>query len=1141
MNNRRYLGMVLPLVAVAMMAACGDESGSQKQNKPGETKCSADTDCTEAGKTVCNKETGACEAAKPEPDPNACPEGCPENQKCVAGKCVDGNPCTGMDCGEGLACIPVNSTGQCVDVACVEGDAVKSCDAGKVCSKGDCVYEACAKVTCTPGKVCGADGSCAFETAPALVVGAIEKKETSENGEAVDVALKLNHAPSADVTLTCEISSESPNPEASVDCSWVRFSADHWDSEVHLNLIGLADSVVDADQAFTLKVTTVSEDAEFNGLEFNEAFINKNIDKAEILVSRAEIQTSESGDQASFTVVLSSKPTADVTVSLSSSEVRYGIIEGAENNSLTLTFTAENWNLPQTVTVTGVEDGESPNKTPNGYEIVFSKAVSEDANYNDFQVAPVKAANLDNDKAEAFVSIVQKQPCESGEPGSETEDPECVDGVKEIEVDREFDENQMMVIKTDELGTNVMLKLRLGIAPRKPVRVLMTAWDDLTATDSAEAETEVEFSTPELLFDKEDYKTGKLLTVSGKADHIIDTDQTFYIRLRFSSDDDNYNSLAPIWIKCTNLNMDYAGFIKEAETTMVDEDSEMNDEKSPLLYKISLASNPQGEALAEFEVSDNTELKISPKQMTFNSENWNVPQILTVNGKVDDIVDGDIVSQILLKVDGKDKDYTAEEAVDITTVDINRGGINLSAVGGSYREGSEDAIDFDVWLNAKPQENVVVKLVSSNPSALNVIGNTTLSFDSSNWDIHKKVSLKVGADVEENEYVRINLTSYSDEEAFNKLTAVSPDYVILDTSGAAVSLSSAKTTLRPGDYTTTVDVSLSQDPEGSLTVTMVTSNDQTAAIEPKTLTFTSADWDKPQKVNVTVKDPNAAKTAKSVETISALTSTSGPYDKVKPKKDLDVTIYQFLSKNFGYTGGSQSIALKPGTYKFEVWGAQGGSIQHTAFWSGGMGGYSSGILTTDKDQTFYVHVGGAGVGSTGQHQTLAGGYNGGGTVTAHPQWNHYYGSGGGATHIATANGVLSSLKNNRAAIVIVAGGGGGSRDQINHEPAARWGHGKAGGGLSGDGPNAGTQTENSGSGLFGQGENILSQGAGGGGYWGGAWYPGNGTAGGCGGSGYVGTLKNATSIKGTQAFASPAGPNETGHPGHGYARISIAE
>ena len=977
-----------------------------------------------------------------------------------------------------------------------------------------------------------------FDTAPELVVAPIANKETSENGDSVDVSLNLNHQPGADVTVTCEITSGSPNPEASVDCSDIHFSADRWDSPQNISVVGLADGVIDSDQAFTLTVTTVSDDAEFNGLKFSESFTNKNVDKAEVVTSRSEIQTSEAGDQATFTVVLSSKPTADVTVTLSSSNVEYGFIEEAQDNSLTLTFTAENWNVPQTVTVTGKDDGETPNKTPNSYEIVFGKAVSEDANYKDLQIAPVQVTNLDNDKPEAFISIIQKQACESTE---ENPDPECVDGSKEVEVDREFDENQMMVIKTDESGTSVNMKVRLGIAPKMPVKVSVTAWDDLEAAENAEALTEAEFSVSELSFDKDDYKAGKMLTVSGKADHIIDPDQTYYIRLRFSSDDNNYDSLAPIWIKCTNANMDYAGFVKVSETTMVDEDSEMNDEKSPLVYQISLASDPQGEVKATYKVIDDTELKVSHKEMTFNSENWNQPQELTINGKIDDIVDGDITSQIVMKIDGQETDYDVEDHLEITTVDINKGGINISAVGGSYREGSEDLIDFEVWLNAKPLESVVIKLVSSNPSALNVNGSSTLSFDANNWDIHKKVSLKVGADVEENEYVRINMTSYSDEEAFNKLTAVSPDYVILDTSGATVSLSSAKTTLKPGDYTTIIDVALSQDPEGSLTVTMITSNDETALLEPKTLTFTSADWDKKQTVKLTVVKPDAAKTAKSIETISALTSTSGPYNKVKPKKDLDVTIYQFISRSFGYTGGAQTIALKPGTYKFEVWGAQGGSIQHTAYWSGGMGGYSSGIMTTDKDQTFYVHVGGAGVGSTGMHQTMPGGYNGGGTVTAHPQWNHYYGSGGGATHIATANGVLSSLKNNRAAIVIVAGGGGGSRDQINHEPAARWGHGKAGGGLSGDGPNAGTQAEGSGSGLFGQGENILSQGAGGGGYWGGAWYPGNGTAGGCGGSGYVGTLKNATSIKGTQAFASPAGPNETGHPGHGYARISIAE
>ena len=192
MKRRNYLGLALPLMAVALMAACGDDSGGQKTDKPkpqegvcsADTdckeagkpvcnqdtgvceadpeagKCSADTDCKEAGKPVCNKETGACEAGsdKPEPNPNACPDGCGDNQKCVEGQCVDGNPCTGMDCGDGLACIPVNSTGMCIDVECVVDNAVKTCDAGKVCSKGDCVYEACAKVTCTQNKLCGMDG-----------------------------------------------------------------------------------------------------------------------------------------------------------------------------------------------------------------------------------------------------------------------------------------------------------------------------------------------------------------------------------------------------------------------------------------------------------------------------------------------------------------------------------------------------------------------------------------------------------------------------------------------------------------------------------------------------------------------------------------------------------------------------------------------------------------------------------------------------------------------------------------------------------------------------------------------------------------------------------------------------------------------
>ncbi|MEK0196095.1 hypothetical protein WME70_32450, partial [Microcoleus anatoxicus PTRS1] len=61
--------------------------------------------------------------------------------------------------------------------------------------------------------------------------------------------------------------------------------------------------------------------------------------------------TSEFGSQATFDIRLRSQPTADVTIPLTSSNIAEGTID---KNSLT--FTSANWNQPQTVTVTGVDD-----------------------------------------------------------------------------------------------------------------------------------------------------------------------------------------------------------------------------------------------------------------------------------------------------------------------------------------------------------------------------------------------------------------------------------------------------------------------------------------------------------------------------------------------------------------------------------------------------------------------------------------------------------------------------------------------------------------------------------------------------------------------------------------------------------------
>lgn len=112
-----------------------------------------------------------------------------------------------------------------------------------------------------------------------------------------------------------------------------------------------------------------------------------------------------------------------------------------------------------------------------------------------------------------------------------------------------------------------------------------------------------------------------------------------------------------------------------------------------------------------------------------------------------------------------------------------------------------------------------------------------------------------------------------------------------------------------------------------------------------------------------------------------------------------------------------------GTYKVEVWGAQGGIASSI---KGGYGGYSGGKVELQKGEKLYIYVGGQGAAGkkVSGGYTAAGGYNGGGKgkVTS----AYYVSGGGGATHIAFSSGLLSTLSGKIDNILIVAGGGGGA-------------------------------------------------------------------------------------------------------------------
>ena len=228
-----------------------------------------------------------------------------------------------------------------------------------------------------------------------------------------------------------------------------------------------------------------------------------------------------------------------------------------------------------------------------------------------------------------------------------------------------------------------------------------------------------------------------------------------------------------------------------------------------------------------------------------------------------------------------------------------------------------------------------------------------------------------------------------------------------------------------------------------------------------------------------------------------------------------------------------------GTYKLEVYGAQGGSVRGI---SGGLGGYSHGNIELTRNTNLYVVVGSSGdvkIYDGNNSHKAEGGYNGGGFGRpdyVQGQNSFYYASGGGgATHIAITNlGELRNYNNNQNDVIIVAGGGGGSGgayQQAVYQGGTGGGTtgGNATSGISGRYANGGTQTESSGfsNGGFGFGCSATSNSGGGGGWYGGSC---GGYGGGAGGSGYLNT---SLLIKGTTNTENGV------QSGNGYAKITL--
>ena len=97
------------------------------------------------------------------------------------------------------------------------------------------------------------------------------------------------------------------------------------------------------------------------------------------------LETTEGGDGNQFTVVLDTQPMSEVTVALTVGDGTEGSLSAG-----VLTFTANDWNQPQAVTVSAVDDDVDDGTIT--YPIAI-RATADDPKYDEFDGPSVTVAN----------------------------------------------------------------------------------------------------------------------------------------------------------------------------------------------------------------------------------------------------------------------------------------------------------------------------------------------------------------------------------------------------------------------------------------------------------------------------------------------------------------------------------------------------------------------------------------------------------------------------------------------------------------------------------------------------------------------------------------------------------------------------
>ena len=606
----------------------------------------------------------------------------------------------------------------------------------------------------------------------------------------------------------------------------ITFTNATWNTPKTITVQGIDDSIADGNQLFTIVLgSTVSTDPVYdntiNPPDVNFTCVDNGGVAGVTVNAGSQMLVSESGTSSSFEVVLNSQPADDVTIPVSVSIPAEGTISAPFSGaSGTITFTIGNWNLPQTITVTGVDDGVADGNQL--FNVVLGITTSPtDLLYDGIIDPPDVNFKSVDDMSGAGVTV---------------------------------NAGSMMLVS--ESGTSSSFEVVLNSQPADTITI------PILVSDPAEGTITVPpiGAAGSITFDTGNWNLPQTITVTGVDDGVADGNQLFNVVLGITTSptDALYDGIIdPPDVNFQNVDDDTAGVTVITGSAML-----VSESGTSSSFEIVLNSEPAAAVTIPVSVGDAAEATITVPPLgasgsiSFDSGNWNNAQTVTITGLDDDVADGNKVFTIDLGPASSVGDFNYDgiviPGVNFTNVDDDIIGITVDIGDGLIT--SEAAVPgsdtFDVVLNSQPTADVTISVITSLDTGEVIVSTASLTFTTASWNLPQTVTVTgvddVVIDAVQLQPVTIDLGTAAggdytgfdpgDVTVYNLDNEIPPQVIKLVTPWGYV------TTENGGQ--TEIMILLSSAPANNVTLSTIQSLNvaEGTVMTPSSITFTPADW-----------------------------------------------------------------------------------------------------------------------------------------------------------------------------------------------------------------------------------------------------------------------------------------------------------